>query len=292
MAISYNSSVDINNILKSSICYFNLDSPRSYNGTGSNINNLITAYSSPLETFNSQLINQNKFLASNQTNIFSISGSRPGINNENFNFINKTYSFWIYPTDINSLQVVMSYGYSLFYRITDNATITNGSAGLVYISGGKIHASYHGNQNISQFFYSYSTKQIELNKWQNITITSSNQIIDLNTVNSIFPKININGLSADTAFSASNYLLNINYSNQPFSPNSVPPYESVNIPRLHLGNNPTHMRIVTQYDNIIPPLTNGFKGLFGSHFYYINRILSQNEIQNLYNFNKKKYGYN
>lgn len=292
MAISYNSGKDINDILKSAICYFNLDSPRSYTGSGSNVNNLIISYPSPLEAFNPSFINQNKFLVSNETNIFSISGSRPGSNLQNFNFTDKTYSFWIYPTDINSLQVIMSYGFSLFYRTDTGEPFSPGSAGLVYISGGKIHASYHSNLSISPFFYfSYSTISIELNKWQNVTVTSRSQS-SANNYNSFAPLIHVNGLSANGLFLGSNYFILTNYSNQPFLPSIVPASQSVNIPRLHLGNNPTFMRILTQSDTIIPPLTYGFKGLFGSPFFYIDRVLSLDEVKALYNFNKKKYGYN
>jgi hypothetical protein len=286
MAVRYNYPISS----QDNICYFDLSKKNRLPLQGSNIINFNPQFNTPLETFDAAFINNDNTLTSNATNIFSISGSRSGTNLQNFNFINKTYSFWIYPLDVNSLQIVMSYGLSLYFSTATGNAVSSSSAGLVFISAGKIHASYHGNLSLSPANYSYSTKTIEPNTWQNITITCREQR-SANNYDGFSPIIHVNGASADALSGSQNYSLNINYANAPFAPTFAPASESVNVPRLHLGNNRTFMRILTN-DTMVPPMTNGFQGLFGSQFYYYNRVMTLNQVKELYNKDRRQYGIN
>jgi hypothetical protein len=272
------------------ICYFDLSKKNRLPLQGSNLINFNQQFNAPLEIFDAAFINNDNTLTSNATNIFSISGSRPGTNLQNFNFINKTYSFWIYPLDVDSLQIVMSYGVSLFFRTDTGNALSSTSAGLVFISAGKIHASYHGNLNFSPTSFSYSTKTIVPNTWQNITITSRVQSF-ANNYDSFSPIIHVNGVSADSLYFIQNYFLNTNYANVPFAPSLSPASVSVNVPRLHLGNNRTTMRILNS-NTMVPPMTNGFQGLFGSQFYYYDRVMMLDQVKELYNKDRRQYGHN
>ena len=101
----------------------------------------------------------------------------------------------------------------------------------------------------------------------------------------------MNGASADALFGSQNYSLNINYANAPYLASISPASVSVNVPRLHLGNNRTFMRILNS-NTMVPPMTNGFQGLFGSQFYYCNRVMTLNQVKELYNKDRRQYGHN
>ena len=271
MAVRYNYPFNA----AANVCNFDLLNPRSKTGSIYLYNNLNTVNSQPLQIdLRTRVLTGDGGLNFYKNNFAYTSGNPTGIAdpNRNFNAIDKTYSFWIKPNNINDTQIIMSLGWAVL-------------SFSVYISSGNIVACFCDTRSLGLEQINVTYQPVLCGIWQNVTVACSNftnvpsPLIYVNGISALNYKTNRSGTPLSVAFPSTNAfgIRGVLHFGCNF-------YTQCSI--VDIGYSPL---ILLQGVRTISPGVSGFMGTMGGNFYYFNKVLTRSEIIELINKDKRRY---